>query len=180
MQSVQSWRKSWWRDRPGCTVCESSGSHAQTPASRARSSSSGMGHGDSEASRQGGQLQGQGETGPGFSRSSPERACEGRETQCRTDGRHAHRRTRIEVVVGGQKLGDARCSRRGGCRGDLFVGAIDCEGRQAVGSVLPTGNFRRRIPISISCWRGSIRTLLKLVRTRRCLVAKYGHRGTRF
>ena len=30
----------------------------------------------------------------------------------------------IEVVVGGQKPGDARCSRRGRHRGDLFVGAI--------------------------------------------------------
>ena len=34
----------------------------------------------------------------------------------------------------------------GDAEGDLFVGTIDCEGRQAVGSVLSTGNFRRRIP----------------------------------
>ena len=85
------------------SFANASGSHAQTPASRARSSSSGVGSGDSEASRRGGQLQGQGEsTCPGFSRSSPECACEGRETQRRINGRHTHRRTGFEVVVGGQ------------------------------------------------------------------------------
>ena len=53
------------KGKPGCIFANASGSHAQTTASRARFSSSGLGCGHSEASRQGGQLQGQGETCPG-------------------------------------------------------------------------------------------------------------------
>ena len=49
-------------------------------------------------------------TSEGFDRSSPDCASGGGETPRRVDGRHAHRRTESEVLVGGQESGDARCS----------------------------------------------------------------------
>ena len=135
-----------------------------------------MGFRDSEAAHRGCQIQGTCEsTNEGFGRSSPDCASGRGETPRRVDGRHAHRRTESEVVVGGQESGDARCSGCGRHRGNISVGAVDRQGCRSHARDLSVRKFRRRVSVSVSPWRGAVRTLLREVRTPRC-IARYGHR----
>ena len=66
------------------------------PPNSSAGSSSRVGFGDSEVAHRGGQIQGK-SIGPGFGRSSPKCACEGRKTPRWIHGRRAHRRTESEV-----------------------------------------------------------------------------------
>ena len=117
------------------------------------------------------QIQGKCEsTCPGFCRSSPECACEGRKTPRRVDGRHAHRRTESEVVVGGQKSRDARFCGRGRHGGDICIGAVWSKGADQMRAIC----HRRRVSRSAP-WRGSVRTLLGGAH----IEIGVGHRGTR-
>ena len=154
-----------------------SNARGDRPANSSAGSSSRVGFGDSEVAHRGGQIQGK-STCPGFGRSSPKCACEGRKTPRWIHGRHAHRRTESEVVAGGQKSGDARCVGCGRHRGDIFVGAVDREGCRSNARELSTENVRRRASVSFSSQRGEVRALLREARTSRC-TARYGHRGTR-
>ena len=138
-----------------------------------------VGFRDSEVAHRGRQIQGTCEsTSEGFGRSSPDCASGCGETPRRVDGRHAHRRTESEVLVGGQESGDARCSGCGRYRGNIPVGAVDRQGCRSHALDVPVRKCRRRVSVSVSLWRGAVRTLLREVRTPRC-IARYGHRGTR-
>ena len=60
----------------------------------------------------------------------------------------------------------------------ISVGAVDRQGCRSHARDLSARNFRRRVSVSVSPWRGAVRTLFREVRTHRC-IARYGHHVTR-
>ena len=83
-------------------------------------------------------------------------------TSCRTA-------TNEGQTSGGHALVDSS-----GCRTEFDVD----QGSRAHGRDDSSGNFRRRVSVSHSPWRGAVRSILREARTSRC-IARYGYRGTR-